>query len=41
MKKLYYSFVFVSVVLLALFTIGQLSTAQDKSEANTESEDQK
>ena len=41
MRKLFYSFVIVSVVLLALFTISQLSTAQNKSEANTESEDQK
>ena len=41
MKKLFYSFVIVSVVLLALFTIGQLSTAQNKVETNTESEDQK
>ena len=41
MKTLFYSFVIVSVVLLALFTISQLSTAQNKSEANTESENQK
>ncbi|WP_445177019.1 hypothetical protein, partial [Microcoleus sp.] len=41
MKNLFYSFVIVSVVLLALFTISQLSTAQDKSEATTEIEDQK
>ena len=41
MKKLFYSFVIVSVVLLALFTISQLSTAQNQSEANTEIEDQK
>src|SRR6266404_7516418 len=40
MKNLVYSFVIVSVVLLALFTIGQLSTAQNKSEANSESDDQ-
>ena len=36
MKKLFYSFVILSVVLLALFTVGQLSTAQNKSEADTE-----
>ena len=41
MKKLFYSFVILSVVLLALFTIGQLSTAQNKIESNTESENQK
>src|SRR5438445_129532 len=41
MKKLVYSFVIVSVVLLALFTVGQLSTAQNKSDANSESDNQK
>ena len=41
MKKLYYSFVIVLVGLLALFSISQLSTAQNKSEANTETENQK
>lgn len=41
MKKLFYSFVIVSVVLVALFTIGQLSTAQNKNEANTESDSKK
>ncbi len=41
MKNLFYSFVIVSVVILALFAISQLSTAQNKNEANTESENQK
>ena len=40
MKNLFYSFVVVLVVLVALFTCSQLSTAQNKSEANTESENQ-
>jgi pimeloyl-ACP methyl ester carboxylesterase len=41
MKNLFYSFVIVLVVLLALFTISQLSTAQNRSEADAESKDQK
>ena len=40
MKELLYSFVIVSAVLLALFTISQLSTAQNKSEANTKTENE-
>ncbi|MGB7210354.1 MAG: hypothetical protein WBD27_16990 [Pyrinomonadaceae bacterium] len=36
MKKLFYSFVIVSVVLLGLFTISQFSTAQDKGGLITE-----
>jgi pimeloyl-ACP methyl ester carboxylesterase len=41
MKKQYYFFVIVMVGLLALFSISQLSTAQNKSEAGTENENQK
>ncbi|MGB7210896.1 MAG: hypothetical protein WBD27_19735 [Pyrinomonadaceae bacterium] len=41
MKNLFYSFVILSVALLALFTISQLSTAQNKTEAGTESKNQK
>jgi Tol biopolymer transport system component len=40
MKKPYYSFVIVGI-FLTLFTISLLSTAQNKSEANPESENQK
>ena len=40
MKNKYYSFVIV-VLLLALFTVSLFSTPRDKSEANTESENQK
>jgi len=41
MKKLFYSFGILSIVLLALFTIGQVSTAQNKDETIPESENQK
>ena len=40
MKKLFYSFVILSGLLLVLFIIGPLSTAQNERIANPESEDQ-
>src|SRR5688500_17178103 len=40
MKRMFFSFVVVSVVLLALFTISQLSMAEKRSEASRESDDE-